>query len=101
MDRGVVEGVGPQALQIGGSHRLLLVGESGGKLTQRAVPGLEDRPTPIANHCVHEPVGRRGIGDGLRDLGPEVVGVCLDSVVTLELRGHDRGQQLTLYPGER
>jgi hypothetical protein len=43
----------------------------------------------------------RGIGKANGDLGPEVVGVRLDSVEAVELGRRHRREQLALHPVER
>lgn len=71
---------------------MLIVRELGCELAQRAVGGRQRRGAPVADHGVDERIGVTRVGDRIGDLGPEVVGVGLGSVVAGELGGYDDGE---------
>ena len=101
VDRGVVEPVGSEPIQIGGRHLLLSVRELFGELAQGPIGRGEVRLPPVPRYVVNVPIGFLYGLELLGDLGPEVVRVRLRSVAAVDLGRDHRGQQLALSPRER
>jgi len=100
MDRGVIKPLRSEPAQIGRRQLLLAMCQLRGEFAERLVRPGELRLAPVPGDRVHEAVGFLLRLDLLGDLGPDVVGVCLRSVVTVELGRDYRGQQLALGAGE-
>ena len=101
MDRGVVEPVGAQDLDVLTFHIVLMECELLRICAERTIGFIKVGVTPTAADRVHKGVRSRVGGEDLRDLFPEVVRVRLSSVEAIVQLGRDDGEHLSSPPGER
>jgi len=90
--RPVVEPVGAQRVEVRRAHFVLPAREFHGELAERAVDGTQASHPEIAHHRVDVGIPLRRVLEVPGDLGPEVVGVGLGSIVTV-IRRRDHGRQ--------
>ena len=91
MDGAVVKTVLTQRIEIGRAHLRLTVRQFGGIHTERPISRRQICRSPIAGHVMDKRVCLIGALEIICDLFPEVVRVCLRSVVTVHLcRNHGR-----------
>lgn len=68
-----------------------------GIVAQRKVPGAEPRAAPVTRDLIDEAIGLGVVGDSkVGDLGPEVVGMSVNSVVAPVGARHHHGHQFAL-----
>ncbi len=97
MNCAIVEAMLPQGVEVSTRHRSLAVREVRRKLTERRIGRCQVRAAPVPDHRVDEGVGLFGIRNVFGDLGTEIVGVGLRSVMAGRFGGDHRGQQLSLH----